>query len=190
MHADRGHVHAPHACSSSRAIHSRMYGGQFRSAMPSLRSRAKETDTSRSTRTTSLRSMATAHRFREQQHGVRPRRRLRSRPITVNTTSPLACRWIFSIDPRGARTKQTRDQRKMLNLNCFDGLFIGEISPMVNCWTTIDRLALRRSRSKAALIDPQRTDFRFERRGAECRAAPPPPMVRIPVRHWLAARLR
>src|SRR5262245_16187774 len=53
----------------------------------------------------------------------------------------------------------------MQNLNGLSGLSIGEISPVVKCWTTKRRLALRWSQSKAALVDLQRTDLRFE-----CRA--------------------
>jgi hypothetical protein len=51
----------------------------------------------------------------------------------VKMIPPFARRWILSIDPSPHEEKQTRDQRKMLNLNCLDGLSIGEISSMVKC---------------------------------------------------------
>jgi hypothetical protein len=91
-----------HGYSSSRAIHSRIYGGQLRSAIPFPSRARRNRTTSRSTRTTSLRSStrvrpgASAARSADSSLTLFASRR----PLTVNTTSPFALRWTFSIDPR------------------------------------------------------------------------------------------
>jgi hypothetical protein len=56
-----------------------------------------------------------------------------------------------------------RAERKMLNLNTFNKLVIGEISAMAKCWTTKDDSLHGGRTRKAALVDPQPRGLRFER---------------------------
>src|SRR5258708_32019666 len=91
-----------HDRSPSRAIQARMYGGQFRSTMLSLSHAHRKRTTSPSTRTTSLRSSTRVRPPCSAASSADNSLMLwaSSRPLTVNTTSPFAVRWILSIDPR------------------------------------------------------------------------------------------
>src|ERR1700758_2939490 len=60
--------------------------------------------------------------------------------------------------------RQLLSQRQYVGFTRTLRLHFGDISPMANSCTTADCLAVRRPLPKAALVDPQRANLRFERR--------------------------